>query len=135
MKIALPLTSSDDFAVHYGAATKFVVYDINLAQRMVLRRLVVVPQDSEPCAWPTLLRAAGVELVLAGGMGMGARHHMNEHGLKVLVGVPPALPEVIVEAWMAGQLTTGDNACAGGGHGQHHEHRDHAHAGRCHCAH
>lgn len=135
MKIALPLTATDEFAVHYGAAAKFVVYEVDPAQRLVLRRLVVVPQDSEPCAWPTLLRAAGVDLVLAGGMGMGARNHMNEYGLRVMVGVPPAQPDVLIEAWMAGKLTPGANACDGGGHSQHHQHRDHAHAGRCHCSH
>ena len=134
MKIALPLTASDEFSSHYGAAAKFAVFDVDPAQQAVCRCLIVVPQDSEPCAWPTLLRAAGVELVLAGGMGRAAQAHMAEHGLKVLVGVPPAAPEAIVEAWMTGNLTAGKNACDGSGHGGHH-HEDHDHAGHCHCAH
>jgi predicted Fe-Mo cluster-binding NifX family protein len=134
MKIALPLTATDEFSPHYGASAKFTVFDVDPVRRLVLRRLIVVPQDSEPCAWPTLLRAAGVDLVLAGGMGRGAQMHMAEHGLKVLVGVPMGTPEVLVEAWMAGDLATGVNTCDSSGRGRHH-HGDHDHAGHCHCAH
>jgi predicted Fe-Mo cluster-binding NifX family protein len=134
MKIALPLTASDEFSAHYGAAAKFTVYDVDPAHRTVRRRLIVVPHASEPCAWPTLLQAAGVDLVLAGGMGAGARARMAEHGLKVLTGVPAAAPDTLVEAWMAGSLTTGENACDGSGQGGHH-HGTHEHGGPCHCAH
>lgn len=134
MKIALPLTAADEFSPHYGAAAKFVVFEVDPARRAVQRRLVVVPQASEPCAWPTFLRAAGVDLVLAGGMGRGARAHMAEHGLGVLVGVPTAAPDALIDAWMAGALTSGANPCDGSGHGaDRHEDRDHA--GHCHCAH
>lgn len=134
MKLALPLTASDEFSAHYGASAKFAVYDVDPALRAVRRRLVVVPQASEPCAWPTLLRAAGVDLVLAGGMGAGARARMAEQGLQVLVGVPAAAPEALVAAWLDGTLAAGENACDGSGHGGHH-HGEHDHGGDCHCAH
>ncbi len=134
MKLALPLTASDEFSVHYGAAAKFAVYDVDPPKQVVRRRLIVVPQDAEPCAWPTLLRAAGVDLVLVGGMGAGARAHMDEHGLKVLFGVPMASPESIIDDWMSESLEAGVNSCDGEGHGAHH-HGESNHAGHCHCAH
>jgi len=139
MKIALPLTAADEFSSHYGAATKFTIFEVDPVRRVVLRRLTVLPRDSEPCSWPTLLRTAGVDLVLAGGMGMGARAHMAEFGLKVLVGVPAEAPDALVSAWMSGQLATGANACDGSGSGHHHhghhQHGEHEHGGHCHCAH
>jgi predicted Fe-Mo cluster-binding NifX family protein len=111
MKLALPLTATDEFPLRYGDAAKFAVFDIDPTQHVVHRRLIVVPQASEPCEWPTVLRAAGVDLVLAGGMGARARAHMDEHGLKVLDGVLPAAPEAIIEAWMSGRLPTCVSYC------------------------
>lgn len=133
MKLALPLTAKNEFSPHYGASAKFVVFDVDREQRAVRRRLVVVPQASEPCEWPRFLRAAGVKLVLAGGMGRGARQHMAEHGVEVLVGVPAATPEELVAAWLQGRLVPGENACDGSG--AHHAAHDHHPHGGCGCTH
>lgn len=133
MKIALPVTAADEFASHYGAAAKFTIFEIDPVRQVVHRRVTVQPRDSEPCSWPTLLRTAGADLVLAGGMGIGARARMAEFGLKVLVGVPAAAPDELVAAWMAGRLVTGANACDSSGSGRHH-HGEHEHAGHCHHA-
>jgi predicted Fe-Mo cluster-binding NifX family protein len=133
MKLALPLTDTDEFSPHYGASAKFAVMEVDPARRTVQRRLLVVPQASEPCQWPRYLRAAGVDLVLAGGMGRGARQHMAEHGLQVLVGVKPAAVEEIVTAWLEGRLVAGENACDGSGP-HHASGGTHAHGG-CGCSH
>jgi predicted Fe-Mo cluster-binding NifX family protein len=133
MRIALPLTSDNAFSAHYGAAAKFVVFEVDRKERAVLRRVVVEPQSSEPCGWPPLLRAAGAKLVLAGGMGRRAHDRMTEHGLKVLVGMPDSSPEAIIAAWLAGTLEPGENSCDGGAHlGEHHD--DHGHEHGCGCS-
>jgi predicted Fe-Mo cluster-binding NifX family protein len=135
MIIAIPLTATDEFSSHYGGSSKFAVIDVDPQQRAVRRRMIVVPPAAEPCAWPPLLRAAGVHLVLAGGMGRGAQVRMAEHGIKVLVGVPPATPDELIAAWLNERLVAGDNACDGHGDG-HHRHDDPHRAGEeCHCAH
>lgn len=134
MKIALPLTASDEFASHYGDAAKFEVYEVDREQRKVRRRLTVAPEASGPCAWPTLLRAAGVELVLAAGMGSTARGHMTDQGLEVLAGVPVLRPDLLVAAWLAGELQPGENLCDRPGTGPH-QAGVHEHAGRCRCTH
>ncbi len=135
MKIAIPLTASDEFSAHYGAAARFAVYDVDPVRRTVMTKAVVEPQESEPCAWPPLLQAAGVEVILAGGMGRGAQVRMAEHGLTVVAGVPAAAPDALVAAWLAGQLSAGANTCDGSGHGAHHHAGGHAHdEGSCHCA-
>jgi predicted Fe-Mo cluster-binding NifX family protein len=138
MKIALPLTATEEFSTHYGASAKFIVFDVDRAQRSVNRRLMVVPQASGPCEWPRLLRATGVDLVLVGGMGRGARQHMAEHGVQVLAGVPAATPDELVTAWLEGKLVTGENACNGTGphpHDHHHGSGEHHAHGNCGCAH
>jgi len=135
MKIAVPLTAADEFSPHYGAAAKFAVYDVDPGRRVVIGRTVVVPQEPEPCAWPPLLRTAGVEVVLAGGMGRGAQARMAELGLSVLAGILPAAPDTLVAAWLAGRLSVEANRCDGSGHGGRHHPGAHAHDdGHCHCA-
>ena len=133
MKIAIPLTDSGEFSPHYGAAVKFQVFDVDPGRRAVRRRMTVAPSQSEPCAWAPLLRSAGVELILAGGMGSGARHRMAEQGVDVIAGVPPAAPDELVAAWLDGRLARGDNACDCHGDGHHH-HEHQPDAGDCHCA-
>lgn len=133
MKIAIPLTAADEFSLHYGGSSKFVVVEVDPRQRAVCRRMIVVPSESEPCSWPPLLRAAGVNLVLAGGMGRGAQMRMAEHGIKVLTGVPAAAPDELIAAWLDERLVAGENACDGHGDGRH-DHDDHHHGGDCQCA-
>ncbi len=133
-KVALPLDSTGGFSSHYGAATRFTVFAVDVLARRVLRQLTVVPEDSKPCAWPTLLRMAGVKLVIAGGMGAGAQEHMRENGLWVLVGARGREPEEIVQRWLEERLETGDNACRCDGAGHGHDH-DHEHSSGEHAAH
>jgi len=137
MKIAIPLTDAGEFSGHYGASAKFEVFDVDPPRRAVRRRMIIAPAETEPCAWPPLLRAAGVDLVLAGGMGRGAQVRMAGHGIQVLAGVAPAAPDALVAAWLAGGLAAGANACDGEGSHQGHRHHDHGphHAGGCGCAH
>lgn len=135
MKIAIPLTAADEFSPHYGGSAKFTVVEIDPRERTVLRRVVVAPPESEPCSWPPLLRAAGVDLILVGGMGRGAQARMAEHGIEVIAGVPAASPDELLAACLAGRLAPGTNTCDGRGESDHHGH-DHPHqGGDCHCAH
>jgi predicted Fe-Mo cluster-binding NifX family protein len=134
MKIAIPLTDTNGFSSHYGGSAKFAVYDVDPARRVVQRRSIVTPSEAEPCAWPPLLHAEGVTVVLAGGMGRGAQQNMLNNGVEVVIGVPPAEPDVLVAAYLAGEIRSGVNACEGEGshahdHGHHHE------GGNCQCAH
>jgi predicted Fe-Mo cluster-binding NifX family protein len=139
MRIVLPLAADGGFSPHYGAAAAFAVYEVDATARRVLRQSVIQPPaGSEPCGWMPLLRAAGANLLLAGGIGAGARHRMAEFGIEVVAGVPAAEPGELVAAWLEHRLTRGDNACDDGRTGHHHH--DHAHAegdrhGHCHRAH
>jgi hypothetical protein len=65
VKIAIPLTDTDEFSPHYGGSSKFAVVEVDPRHRAVRRRMIVVPPESEPCSRPPLLRAAGVNLPLS----------------------------------------------------------------------
>jgi predicted Fe-Mo cluster-binding NifX family protein len=142
MIIALPLTENDAFSPHFGAAAKAALFEVDPAARTVLRTATVVPPDPEPCGWADWLGAQGVTRFLAGGMGRGAQQRMAAAGIVVTVGVAPAAPQELVQAFLAGSLAAGANACEGGHHGHgghgHHEHphhggHDHEHGHSCGC--
>jgi ATP-binding protein involved in chromosome partitioning len=134
MKIAIPLTAAGAFSPHYGASAQFAVFEVDPEQRAVRRRLVVAPADAEPCAWPPLLRAAGVDLLLAGGIGTGARQRMAEHGVEVVAGTPSDTPENLIRAWLENRLVRGENGCDGSGQGRHHPSADPDGGEHCHCS-
>ncbi len=139
MIIALPLTENDEFSPHFGAAAKAALFEVDPAARMILRTTPVVPPDPEPCGWAAWLGTQGVTHFLAGGMGRGAQQRMAEAGILVTVGVAPAAPVSLVQAFLDGSLAAGANACEGGhhehgGHGHHHHHHgEHGHEHGHHC--
>ena len=135
MKIAIPLTDEGMFAPHYGAAFNLAIYEIDLAAKTVGAKSLLRPKAPTPCSWPEEIAAAGVSLLVVGGMGGGAANRMRECGVQVLAGIAGDTPEKIAEACAHGFLRGGDNACAGGHshEGACHDHHDHAEGG-CHCA-
>lgn len=80
MRIALPLTENHRFSPHFGAATRFIVYETGTGTAEVRRRTVVVPPPGRPCHWLPLLQTAGVKVLLAGAIGQGALSRLSGHG-------------------------------------------------------
>ena len=135
MKIAIPLTDEGTFATHYGAAFNLAIYEIDLAAKTVGAKSLLRPNAPTPCSWGEEVAAAGVSLLLVGGMGGGAAAQMQARGVQVLAGVADAEPDRIAEACARGLMCSGTNACAGGHshEGSCHDHHDHAEGG-CHCS-
>jgi len=136
MILALPLTETSEFSAHFGAASHVGLIEVDETKKTMLKAWSEQPPSPEPCSWVDWLAAKGVSCFLAGGMGRGAQQRMAEAGISVIVGVPMATPQELVEAWLSGALTGGLNACEGGhhGHGEHH-HGNSNHSGGCHCSH
>ncbi len=104
MKLALPLTADDTLPDHFGDAAKFEVFDLDIEQRHVRRRLIVVPQASRPCQWPRLLQASGVNQLLVHHIGRGALTELQRHHIEVQTGVFVGPSEDLVHDWLAGEL-------------------------------
>lgn len=132
MKIAVPITDAAEFSSHYGASSALACFDVNDATRVLRIASVLKPAHRTPCTWPERLRAEGVDVMLVGGMGGGARARCESLGIRVIAGVPSLPPAELVNAFVSGTLHSGENACRHGGDDHHH---DHAHDGPCHCGH
>lgn len=80
---------------------------------------------------PGMLSQAGVNLVIAGGMGAGAVQNLARCGIEVITGVAGGTPQMIVQEYMAGRLSSTGQLCQHHeGHGEHgHEH---GHGEGCH---
>lgn len=123
MIIALPLTETDQFSPHFGAAAKAGLFTVDVSRRRITEAKTVVPPAPEPCGWADWLGSRGVKVLLAGGIGHGARQRMNAAGIEVVPGVPAGVPTLLVQAWLNRELRPGPNACEGGpadGHAHHH---------------
>jgi predicted Fe-Mo cluster-binding NifX family protein len=140
MKIAIPLDNENVFSAHYGAATRIGCFLIDSATRKVRKIETLYPVASSPCAWPDWLHQEEVTVLLAGGIGAGARERCAALGIEVLSGVPSPVAslEALVASYLAGSLTFGESPCQHGDQDGHHSHdpaHEHAHHGHCQCSH
>lgn len=127
MIIAVPLDQSGAFSPHFGGAAKVGIYDVDLGRRAILRSVVAEPPDGGPCSWAGWLHSGGVGLLIANGMGPGARERMAQAGIEVIVGAPVSDPTALVQGWLDGGLVLGAAVCEAGhsahggeGCGSHH---------------
>jgi predicted Fe-Mo cluster-binding NifX family protein len=131
MKIAIPLDEAGAFSPHYGASSAFACCKIDPATRRVGPLGLLLPTGGSPCSWPAWLRAEGVDTLLIGGMGAGARAACAKLGLEVVPGGGPGPIPQIAADYAAGRLQPGENACAEDcGHLPGDDH-DHAHEHGC----
>lgn len=134
MKIAVPITKTLEFCAHYGASSALACFEVDDTNRTLSIASVLQPTDGTPCAWPERLGLEGVNVMLVGGMGEGARVRCESLGIRVVTGVPELSPTDLVEAFLAGTLVPGKNDCSHDNHAHHHHHH-HKHGGHCHCGH
>jgi predicted Fe-Mo cluster-binding NifX family protein len=127
MKIAIPLDDTRRFSSHYGASSAFACSTIDRATGRIGPLELLLPTGGSPCAWPAWLHAEGVDVLLVGGMGSGARAACAEHGITVVPGVSPAEPGQLAADYAAGRIQPGANTCADDEGHDHHHHHGHAH--------
>jgi len=109
VKIALPV-ENDRLCLHFGHCTKFVIVEVDESKHIVGKE-DAVPPPHEPGVLPKWLHEKGVNVIIAGGMGMRAQQFFQQFGMQVIVGAPPEHPQTLVLAWLDGKLTTGTNVC------------------------
>ncbi|HEX2970754.1 MAG TPA: NifB/NifX family molybdenum-iron cluster-binding protein [Tepidisphaeraceae bacterium] len=126
MRIAVPL-SGGVFNQHFGQSTAFWICDVQQNPLGVSDGRELPMPEGEGCGViPAMLSQAGVNLVIAGGMGAGAVQNLARCGIEVITGVSGGTPQQIVQEYLAGRLVSTGQLC------QHHEgHGEHGHGG-CH---
>ncbi|HAS04841.1 MAG TPA: ATPase [Dehalococcoidia bacterium] len=124
MKFAIPVINGL-LSSHWGQTSEFMIIEVNNSKQVVGKETMVVP--THDChGTPLALAKKGVNVVLAGGMGMGPRSVFEGNGVEVVLGVSESDPEKAVIQYLEHQLEIGDNVChhddeANRGHGEWHQ--------------
>ena len=133
MKIAVTYENGNIFQ-HFGHTEAFKVYEV--AEGKVISAQVVSSNGSGHGALAGVLGALGVEALICGGIGGGARMALAEAGIAVYGGVS-GNADAAVEALISGALNYDPNArCShhDGHHGEGHScgsHEGHHCGGHC----
>ena len=124
MKIAVPYKDGEVFG-HFGHTAVFMVYDTD--GEKVLTKAELPVTGSGHAALTGLLAGAGVDTVICGGAGAGARQAMAAAGMTVYGGVTGSA-DAAVENLLAGRLAQ-DLGIASCGHDHCGDHEDGHHCG------
>jgi ATP-binding protein involved in chromosome partitioning len=107
-KVALPV-DGERLSTHFGHSGRFAIYDVKGGK--VVRETFAEPPPHAPGVIPTWLAEQGVNLVIAGGLGHRAISVFERAGIKVVCGAPEQPPREVVDAYLLGTLSTGENVC------------------------
>lgn len=108
MKIAIP-THGRSLTAHFGHCESFAIVD---AEGNTIHHIEYIdPPDHHPGVYPRFLANAGVDVIIAGGMGQKARQLFSQNGIEVIIGISEGKPEDLVKSYLEGKLDPGDNLC------------------------
>ncbi len=109
---------------HFGRTEQFKIYDVENGE--ILSSKVIDTNGTGHGALAGFLRAAEVETLICGGIGMGARNALAGVGIQLLPGVSGQADQVVKD-YLAGQLNYDpDTQC------NHHNHDHHGEGHECH---
>jgi predicted Fe-Mo cluster-binding NifX family protein len=123
MKIAIP-TRGNLVDGHFGQCEIYTVFTADDERNIVKTEMLPSPQGcgckSDIAA---IFKQLGVEVMLAGGIGEGAIHVLNNHGISVIRGCSGDVTKV-AERYLKEELTDSGVSCS------HHSH-DHSDGHTC----
>jgi predicted Fe-Mo cluster-binding NifX family protein len=108
MKIAIPITNNE-LSSHFGHCESFAIYTVE--NGIIVKEEKVNPPVHEPGSHPAFLRDLGCSAVITGGMGIKAQQLMQQHGIQVIFGVPNLPLRELINQYLQGKLTNGNNRC------------------------
>ena len=121
MRIAVTYENGEVFQ-HFGHATHFKIYDSD--GEKITAQTVISTNGSGHSALSSVLKQIRTNVLICGGIGMGAQMALEEAGIKLYGGVRGSADEA-VRALTAGTLDYNAEANC-----DHHGH-DHHHGGEC----
>lgn len=126
-KIAIA-TEGNSVSSHFGKCDTFTVLEIENSE--VKSRSLMSTEGNQHGLLPGFLASQGVDLVIAGGMGEGARQNLEDNGIEIISGISGSIDDTI-KAFIEGELVSTNAGCSGHGHDHDHEHGGHG----CSCGH
>ena len=94
---------------HFGHCEKFAV--IKTENGKIIDETFVNPPVHQPGVYPKFLADLGVEVIIAGGIGVKAQDLFAQNNIEVFIGIGAELPAKLVENYLNNQLKSGDNPC------------------------
>lgn len=116
MKIAVT-TQGDQIFQHFGKCPSFTVFSVEGGE--IRGKEILDAEGNGHAALGGFLKNAGVDTVVCGGIGDGARNMLSAAGIKLISGVEGKI-EAVVSAFISGNLSDQGGNC---GHDEH----DHKH--------
>lgn len=117
MKIAVA-TEQGMVSGHFGKCEQFTVFE-TVEKDIVAKELLNTSQHGHSLL-PPYLAGAGVKLVIAGGMGDGAKQKLTALGIEAIVGISGPVEEA-VRLYLEGKLESAGGGCHGHGHHEGHQ--------------
>jgi predicted Fe-Mo cluster-binding NifX family protein len=125
MKIAIA-TEGANVSGHFGKCENFTIVEIENSD--VKSKTVINTAGNQHGLLPAFLASHKVDVVIAGGMGEGARQNLISNDIEIISGASGNIEEV-TKAYLDGSLKSNDAGCSS------HEH-SHSHGeGGCNCGH
>lgn len=112
MKIALP-TEGNQISGHFGKCENFTIVDIQNAKAM--DKAVISTEGNQHGSLPAFLASKDVSIVIAGGMGEGARQGLANRGIQAITGITGSVNDA-VDAYLSGNLKSTNAGCSGHAH-------------------
>lgn len=118
MKIAVPVTGSNQIDGHFGHCEFYGVYTISEKNEIVDVQTI---KSEQGCGCKSnianVLASQGVTVMLAGGIGGGAINVLNQSGIEVVRGCSGNAAE-IVKLYLEGKINDSGESCT-----QHEQHK------------
>lgn len=132
MRIAVTYENGEIFQ-HFERTEQFGIYDVE--NKEVVMKQILSSDGIGHGALAGVLKKAGVDVLICGGIGMGARMALEEAGISLCPGAYGNADEA-VKAFLNGTLQFDpDSACDHHGHHEDHDCDEHEHDCGDHCCH
>ncbi len=106
--IVVPV-SDGKLSSHFGHCEHFAFIETHDGK--IRSTEMKTPPPHEPGSLPRWLHEQGADIIIAGGMGEQAQQLFRQSGIDVVIGAPMDPPESLVNQYLSGTLTTGNNLC------------------------
>ena len=97
--------------MHFGHCEKFALVEVDEGEKKITKTEYVDSPSHQPGMLPQWLREKGANMIIAGGMGHRAQAIFAANNIEVVTGASGDEVENIVQAYLSGELESGDNLC------------------------
>ena len=110
MIFAIPLAEGK-LTMHFGHCQEFAVITTDESGAIVSDERATPPPHEVGVLPRWIGNEIKADIVLAGGMGIKAQEIIKQFGVDVIVGCEPKDPAELVKEYLAGNISSGANAC------------------------